>query len=262
MRREWTPEDLIGSWTLVEDDWRLVGNKTGATRLGFALLLKFFELEGRFPRHAAELPRQAVDYLAQQLRVAPDLLASYAWSGRTIEYHRAQVRAALGFREATVQDEEALAGWLADEVCLNELGEERQREALLTRCRAERVEPPGPSRVERVLAAGRAEAEERFCAQTVTRLSAETIERLEELAGAGRADVAGGRGLLAELKADPGPLGLETLLTEIAKLGRVRSIGLPPDLFAGVSEKLVTAWRARAATQTRRTSRPWSSQCG
>ena len=46
------PEDLIASWTLVEDDWRLVGNKTGPTRLGFALLLKFFEVEGRFPRHA------------------------------------------------------------------------------------------------------------------------------------------------------------------------------------------------------------------
>jgi hypothetical protein len=50
MRRVWTPEDLIASWTLVEDDWRLVGNKTGTARLGFALLLKFFELEGRFPR--------------------------------------------------------------------------------------------------------------------------------------------------------------------------------------------------------------------
>jgi hypothetical protein len=77
MRREWTPEDLIASWTLVEDDRRMVSNKTGATRLGFAALLKFFELEGRFPRHAAELPRQAVDYLAQQLRVAPDLLAPH-----------------------------------------------------------------------------------------------------------------------------------------------------------------------------------------
>lgn len=29
------------------EDWRLVGNKSGATRLGFSLLLKFFELEGR-----------------------------------------------------------------------------------------------------------------------------------------------------------------------------------------------------------------------
>jgi hypothetical protein len=34
MRREWTPEDLIASWTLVDDDWRLVGNKTGRDPAG------------------------------------------------------------------------------------------------------------------------------------------------------------------------------------------------------------------------------------
>jgi hypothetical protein len=34
---------------LVEADWELVANKRGATRWSFALLLKFFELEARFP---------------------------------------------------------------------------------------------------------------------------------------------------------------------------------------------------------------------
>lgn len=67
MRRESEPEELIASWTLVEDDWRLVGNKAGATRLGFALLLKFFELEARFPRHAADVPPAAVAYVAGQV---------------------------------------------------------------------------------------------------------------------------------------------------------------------------------------------------
>lgn len=46
----------MAAWTLVEDDWPLVGNKSGATRLGIALLLKFFELEARFPRDAGEIP--------------------------------------------------------------------------------------------------------------------------------------------------------------------------------------------------------------
>jgi hypothetical protein len=40
MRMEWSSEDLVGSWTLVDKDWRLVGNKTGVTRLGFALLIR------------------------------------------------------------------------------------------------------------------------------------------------------------------------------------------------------------------------------
>jgi hypothetical protein len=186
VRREWTPEDLIASWTLVEDDWRLIANKTGSTRLGFALLLKFFELEARFPRHAGEVPKDAIDYMAQQVKVEPGLFAQYAWSGRTIEYHRAQVRKALGFREPSVEDEARLGSWLAAEVCLSELGEERQREALLSRCREERLEPPGPSRLDRVLATGRAAAEQRFCAQTVERMSADAIERLEEVIFRGR----------------------------------------------------------------------------
>ncbi|HEY8676883.1 MAG TPA: hypothetical protein VIO13_13100 [Candidatus Dormibacteraeota bacterium] len=52
MRREWEPEDLIACWTLVDVDWKLVANKRGATRLGFALLLKCFELEARLPQHS------------------------------------------------------------------------------------------------------------------------------------------------------------------------------------------------------------------
>jgi hypothetical protein len=94
VRREWEPEDLIACWTLVDGDAGLVGNKSGPTRLGFVLMLRFFELEGRFPRHAGELPEAAVKYMAQQVKVDAANLASYDWSGRTIKYHRAQIREA------------------------------------------------------------------------------------------------------------------------------------------------------------------------
>ena len=39
MQRDWEPEELIAGWTLVEEDQRLVGNKTGPSRLGFASLI-------------------------------------------------------------------------------------------------------------------------------------------------------------------------------------------------------------------------------
>jgi chromosome segregation and condensation protein ScpB len=77
MRREWDPEDLIACWTLIDSDWALVGNKTAATRLGFVALLKFFELEARFPRHRAEVPKAAVDDLADQVKVDPSLFGEY-----------------------------------------------------------------------------------------------------------------------------------------------------------------------------------------
>ncbi|MEV4569485.1 hypothetical protein AB0K12_37465 [Nonomuraea sp. NPDC049419] len=40
-------------------------------------MLKFFEQEGRFPRHVGELPKAAVDYVAGQVKVEPALLAEY-----------------------------------------------------------------------------------------------------------------------------------------------------------------------------------------
>jgi hypothetical protein len=209
--------------------------------LGFALLLKFFEIDARFPRQASEVPTAAVSYVAGQVSVPADDFADYAWSGRTIEYHRSQIRSALGFREATRDDEERLAAWLAQEVCPVELREERLRRALLARCRAERIEPPG--RVERILGAAEASFERQFCTQIAGRLSEETAGRLEQLV----AEDVGDRGFLIDLKADPGPLGLETLVNEIDKLERVRALGLAPDLFADTSEKLVAAWRSRAA---------------
>ena len=64
------------------------------TQLGFSVLLKYFELEARFPRHAGEA---AVRYVAAQVKVDPALFRQYPWSGGTIEYHRAQIRTALDF---------------------------------------------------------------------------------------------------------------------------------------------------------------------
>jgi len=215
------------------------------------LLLKFFEIEARFPRHAGDIPRSAVDYVAGQVNVDPDRGADYEWAGRTIEHHRAQIRQALGFREPTGADEDQFARWLAEEVCGVELNADRCREALLARCRAERIEPPGPSRIERILGTAQATFERRFTTRTVGRLPAATVDGLNALItetdeGNDEEDDGDPAGSLAELKADPGRLGLDTMLKEIAKLGRVRTLGLPADLFEGSSERLVDQWRARA----------------
>jgi hypothetical protein len=244
VRSEWSPEDLVESWTLLDDDWKRVGNKTGATRLGFAVLLKFFELEARFPRVAGDVPPAAVAYLAEQVRVPAARFADYWEAVRAVKRHRVEIRGVFGFREATRADEETLTGWLAEEVCPVELAPDELVDAVLVRCRVLQVEPPG--RIERIVGSARSRFEQRFCAQTVERLGLQCAARLEELVE--EASVAlPGHGLLAQLKADPGRVGLETLLREIDKLAAVRELELPAGLFGDCSEKLVDAWRSRAA---------------
>ncbi len=237
MRLEWSAEDLVGSWTLVDEDWRLVGNKSGATRLGFALLLKFFELEARFPASIEEFPPAAVSYVAGQVRVDAGELADYDWGSRSIKYHRAQIRDTFGFREFSRGDEDKLAAWLAEEVCPVEMRDEQLREALAVRCRTERIEPPG--RPARIIGSARALFEKTFCERIVRHLGEECAARLEALATTETV-------LLSELKADPGQVSLETLLREVDKLAAVKALDLPPRLFVDCSERLVEAWRARA----------------
>jgi hypothetical protein len=61
---------VVACWTLVDGDWDLVANKSGPTRLGVSLMLKFFELEGRFPEFIEEFPQPAVEYVASAARPA------------------------------------------------------------------------------------------------------------------------------------------------------------------------------------------------
>jgi hypothetical protein len=42
-------DDLVEHWTLLKDEQPLVSGKRDATRLGFAVLLKFYTQYGRFP---------------------------------------------------------------------------------------------------------------------------------------------------------------------------------------------------------------------
>ncbi|MGW8671361.1 DUF4158 domain-containing protein [Streptomyces niveus] len=241
MRQEWSPEDVVACWTLVDGDWNLVANKTGPTRLGFCLMLKFFEMEGRFPEFIEEFPQPAVGYVAGLVKVPATELAKYDLAGA--KRHRKQIREALKFRPATLDDEERLTAWLAVEVCPVELVEDRQREALLVECRARKIEPPGRTRIEKVLVAARNRWEKVFCARTIERLGDVGVARPLALVAEDNED---GAGLLALLKRDPGAVGLDSLLTEITKLNDVRRLGLPEGLFADCSEKLLAAWRSRA----------------
>ncbi|MGC4858779.1 Tn3 family transposase [Micromonospora sp. DT41] len=255
MRREWELDDLIASWTLVDADHELLVGKHDVPRLSCAVMVKFFEIEGRFPRHVGEVPPAAVDYLARQLGLTAGEQARFEVTGRSAERFRTQIRDAFGFRVFARGDEDKMIAWLAEQVCPSELNEDRQRDAVLARCRAEKLEPPG--RMDRIVGAANRIADARFCADTTARLPADATAALWAVLGDDQDDepddadavTGGGVSFFNELKADPGKLGLETLLGEITKLRRVRAIGLPAGLFADVAEKRIARWRARAAAE-------------
>ncbi|MFJ5109716.1 DUF4158 domain-containing protein [Streptomyces sp. NPDC088551] len=281
--------ELTENWTLLEHERELVSGKRGPTRLGFAVLLKFHTRYGRFPRARSEVPDRAVDFLARQVRVPAAELDSYDWTGRTIEYHRAQIRRHFGFRECTVADAEEVTAYLTEHVAREERRPERVRAELLARLRAQSIEPPTPGRCDRIVKAALRAAEEYLTAGISSRLTAASVRRIVSLVDDGdavRDDTADSRnesppstatatataigltetGLrdigLRKIKEAPAPalapavalapgdLDRRAMLVEIDKLLAIRAVELPPDLFGGIAPAVVAGWRARAEAES------------
>ena len=85
--------------------------RAGGSRLSFALMLKFFQIEGRFPRHPGELPSVAVDFVARQVGVPA---AGFEVTGRAVERFPAPIRDVLEFRVFSRGDEDKMISWLAE----------------------------------------------------------------------------------------------------------------------------------------------------
>jgi hypothetical protein len=56
MKQYWPEEELAECWTLLSEEFSLLSGLMDGQRLGFAVLLKFFQIEGRFPREHKEIP--------------------------------------------------------------------------------------------------------------------------------------------------------------------------------------------------------------
>ena len=262
MKRNWQPEELIEHWTLLPHELDLLTKKTAPNRLAIALLLKYFQYEGRFPLSKAEIPSNAIRYVAELLKVSPDRLEHYDWQGRTIKAHRALIRKFLGVTEATVKDAIALTAWLETQVLAYDLKLESLEIAAKDRLRSLKIEPPTQERLERIVRSAIRRFEENFCYSTAQHLSTSVREKLDELLETACEDNDSEEpkdtdstsphntpSPLAILKSDPGRLGLDSLISETAKLEQLRQLELPDNLFQGISTKVLQIYKQRVAVE-------------
>ena len=259
VKANWDTEELIENWTLLPTELNLVGNKVGANQIGFAVLLKYFQIHARFPDSPKEISDAIISYIAQQLQISSTSYSDYDWQGRSISNHRASIRKLFGFRTATVQDSAQMSDWLIEEILPNEQRIEPITELVYQRFRELQIEPPTTGRVERLIKSAIAQHETDFCQQTLDKLTPEIIEQIdillstEEIENDESVEHSGRKIKMSDfafLKTDPGAVGLESLVTEIEKLKLIRQVGLPANLFGETAQKLVKIYRQRAATES------------
>jgi hypothetical protein len=246
--------DLVEHWTLLESETDLLATKRGATRLGFAVLLKFYGRYGRFPRGRAEVKQDAVEFVAAQVKMPAADLGLYDWDGPTIKRHRAEIRRFFGFREFTVDDAAKLTDWLAGGYAQRVRRPELVREQFLAECRTRQLEPPTSGRTDRIVNASLARAADTVAARVAGRLDAGTLARLLGLVEVHDPDTDAEAdedpSLLRWLKSSTGDISLSAMHDDVDKLEAIRSFALPAKLLAEVAPKVVAEWRNQAMIES------------
>ncbi|MGC1951140.1 MAG: Tn3 family transposase [Gammaproteobacteria bacterium] len=252
MKQHWAPQELLDHWALTPAEIRFVTatSRTASNRLGCALLLKYFQLQGRFPRRRQDIPAVIVEYVAGQLKTKHSVLQAYAWSGSIIERHRSRIRRLLGFRTGTVADAEQVLAWMTThDRLLEEHDFARLQAVAYDRYRELKIEPPPAKRLDRLIRSAVRAADECLYQKVSQALSPETKAGLDALLDDDAATAGGTAVCLSGLKGEAGGATLESILAESAKLECLRALSLPADLFAGVSRKRLLKCKRRIAVE-------------
>jgi TnpA family transposase/DNA-binding cell septation regulator SpoVG len=285
MKKTWQPEELVEYWTLLPLELALLNQKNDENRLGFAILLKFFEIYARFPENNQEISISVVDYVAKLLDISPQKYSYYDWQGRSIKYHRAQIREFFGFQETKVSDAFELTNWLAEQALIYELKFEQLKLAAVARLRNLKLEPPTDSRLERIIRSAIRNFESKFFRDITFQLSNQSkkwindflkekasdqelddttqtnhdkqlnnpgdIQLSQQLDDTNNSEINTDvtRLTWAELKTDPGRIGVESFQKEVAKLEIFEQLELPADLFKNISTKVLQVYKSRVIVE-------------
>ncbi|MEU0119304.1 DUF4158 domain-containing protein [Streptomyces bobili] len=171
MGRDLGLDEVVDHFTLSGDEAGWLRNKTGATRLGFAVQLKFLTWRGRFPRMRLELPPDAVEHVAKQVGVAASELGFYDFTSRAAKRHRSELWDLTGWHEFSLTDQVKLISQLVDVIWHDERREEQVRAELGRQMRVDLIEPPIAAQVDAIIRSALHQADERAVAEVAMRLA-------------------------------------------------------------------------------------------
>lgn len=259
MKRIWDIDELAEHWSLKFEETRLLKTKPARNHLPFAVQLKFYQNTGRFPSIINEIPETPLHYLADQLDVDVLGLQDYEWSGRTGARHRKEILNFLGIRRVSATDKNAFSDWLIDTLYPHGSDLADATEAAFSWFQQRQAECPADKELERLVRSSFQQFELHLYQRCADNLSTESKILMEASLSNDAEGVSFG-----DLKADPGRIGLESVLKEVEKLNFIRSLHLPVDMFASFSTKVLQRYRQRVNSESTWEMRqhPWTIRYG
>ena len=232
-------------WLLTAEEQAFVTEKATRSWLGFALQLKFYQHTGRFLERLSDLSEGAADELAEQLATSAADLQDYDWHGRSSQRHRQAILTFLGARRLCSADRIRFTAWLTDEPCPRGDTLPALVEQAHGWLRDQRLMPPPAKEFERLVRAARRRFEQGLLARITAALSPATRALMDKALD--EADAVTG---FTSLKADPGRVGLDSVLRASTKLAFLRDLHLPGALLSSVHPKMLERLRRRLTSES------------
>lgn len=253
MKRDWEISELQEYWTLQPLELQLLENRNDENRLGFALLLKFFQIEGRFPESKTEIPKKCAAFVAEQVEISVEAFFKYfeySTDNRTVKTQRAQIRTFTGFRECTAADSEKMTRWLRNNVLPQGSTEEQVKAAAYKRFMEQQIEPPEKMRVERLVNSAINSHDKLVLQKIMDNIPKGAITWFDELL-INKEDSEPGSDVLnmTDIREEPGKANVKNLIREMDKLECLRQIRLPKNILAGLSPRMLAIYKQRVATE-------------
>ena len=254
-------DEIIEHFTLLPPEIDFLGSNNSHNHLGKALVLKFFQSWGRFPEGENEFTPAIVGYVAQQLNLPPEVIKQYNFNGRTISFHRSQIRYLLGFQKPTLADEDALRDWMVGKVIPHEHRGVYLEQLCYQRLLKAYIEAPTKGQMGRLIKSALHRYEQSFFADTAAHLSPSVKENLRQLiyknqdlqAEIDRQDSVGddfGYYPIHDLKSGAGSAKISNIKKVAKRLELLQSIGLPNDLFTSIPLRFLRQYQQQVAVES------------
>jgi hypothetical protein len=202
--------------------------------------LKYYRYSGRFPCSAGDIPPTILHYLANQVGADVDHIKAYDWSGRTGTRHRRGILQFLGVRRVSAEDKARFSNWLIEHAYSTGSDISDAHEHAFEWFRHRKKECPVGGQLDRLARSAYQQFEATLFKKISAQLSPACCQRLDS-----SLESEDGEAEFSKTKADPGRVGLDSVLKEIAKLAFINTIEMPENAWNDIHPKVLHRYRQR-----------------
>ncbi|WP_419904250.1 Tn3 family transposase [Kiloniella sp.] len=222
-----TDSGLVQNWSLSFSEFDLVNIKSVSAQLGFSCQLKFFASFGYFAETTADLPKEAIAYLAEQLGSDGTNLNVYDFSGRSGRRHRTEIIKFLGFRRMRKSDRRALKSWIFTQLCPGNSSVSEMIDQVFIWCRDQKIYWSSTKEAGRLVRSERKRFLDDYFAEIFARISPEANELMDQSLLSPENEAG-----FHAIKSDPGQPTLDNIISVTERLAFIQKLNLPRDLLS------------------------------